>query len=391
VFGPSAKFPTRIIGLRSALLVLALVLFAVVLVSPAFAATFNPNLVISDDNMRADDSMSVASIQAFLVEKKSLLATESFPRHDRGKTASAAVIIYEAARAFRISPRVLLVMLQKEQGLITRTSVTPTTYDRAIGAGCPNKTTNKYPGFGNQMWYGAKLLDGYGEGKNGSTIALFHSGIRTWDIYQHPHVAIYPRSLATYKLYVYNPSIGASQPYPNQDTPNADDLGGNASFWVIYWRFFEDPLARPAVRSVYSFQSRSNASFIYTMSPAEKYRLSRSTKSYRYRGSIASVNTSGGVNPLPVYKFQNRKTGVYTYTTSLKTKQRLQAQRKRYLFKGVAFYASGNNAGRPVYRFVSKKNAADVFVTSAAQKRSYQSKANKKKYRYAGVAFYVMP
>ena len=148
----------------------------------------------------------------------------------------------------------------------------------------------------------------------------------------------YPVNIATYKLYVYNPSIGASTPYPDQNT--ARDLSGNANFWVIHWRYFGDPFANPAYRLVYSFRDRKNGSYSYTTSPAEKYRLSRS-KSFSYRGAIASVNTSGGVNPLPVYKFMDRKTKVYSYTTSEATKSKRMARPKKFSYRGVAFFASG--------------------------------------------------
>ena len=111
--------PRHSLGLEATTLALAEVLSALVFASSAVAVTFNPNLVISDDNMRAYDNYSAADIQAFLVSNGSALATRSFRRHDRGRTAPASTIIYEAARAHRMSPKVLLVMLQKEQSLIT--------------------------------------------------------------------------------------------------------------------------------------------------------------------------------------------------------------------------------------------------------------------------------
>jgi hypothetical protein len=387
VLDSSTGSARRRLGLRVTASALAFLISALVLASPAVAATFNPNLVISDDNMRDDDSMTAADIQAFLVMKNSLLASRSFPRHDKGTSAPASVIIYEACRAFRISPKVMLVMLQKEQSLITRTPASlktgwAGTLDWAIGMGCPDSGTRneKYRGFGNQMWYGTQRLDGYGEGKNGSTIPLFVAGKR--------YGPANPANIATYKLYVYNPSVGASKPWPSETTKL--DLSGNANFWVIHWRFFGDPFANPALRPVYSFQDRRNGSYSYTMSPAEKYRLSAS-KYFSYRGAITSINTSGGANPTPVHKFLNRKTKVYTYTISGRTKRQRLARPKTYSYRGVAFTASTNPAGRPVYRFVSKKNGADVLAATESKKRAYQTKANRKKYRYAGVAFYVMP
>ena len=88
--------------------------------------------------------------------------------------------------------------------------------------------TNKYPGFGNQIWHGARLLGGYGEGKNGSTVALYRAGISC------PTYAarVYPANLATYKLYVYNPSVD-----------------GNTRFWNIYNARFGDPTWRANTRS----------------------------------------------------------------------------------------------------------------------------------------------
>jgi hypothetical protein len=218
---------------RVALLGVVVALFALVGVGTAVAAP--PNRVLSDEVLRDSDSMSVAQIQAYLNTQPGPLKKLRTWDHDTTPTVSAsqpnvnltpdadrvelsaAQLIWDACQQWQINPKVMLAMLQKEQSLLTRTSVTKTTLARAIGAGCPNGTTNKYPGFGNQMWYGAKLLGGYGEGKNGSTIPLFYPGIVQEDIYKNPHVKVYPYNLATYKLYVYNPSIS-----------------GNTSFWNIY-------------------------------------------------------------------------------------------------------------------------------------------------------------
>jgi hypothetical protein len=390
MFGLRANFPVRTTGMRASLVVLAFMLFAIVLVSPAFAATFNPNLVISDDNMRADDSLTAADIQAFLVMKNSILATKSFPRHDGGKSASAAVIIYEAARAWRISPKVLLVMLNKEQGLIGP-SEDNLAYrlDWAVGMGVPDGAAKNYrfKGFGNQLYWAANRLSGYGE--DGVIVGKFLKSGQRYYLNSAHTKWVSPANLATYKLYVYNPSIGTSPPWPSQDTEL--DYSGNAHFWHLYWSYFGDPFANPAVRPVYSFQDRKNGSFIYTISPSEKYKLSRASKSFTYRGAMTSVNTSGGVNPTPVYKFLNKKTRVYTYTISERIKKQRLAQHKTYSYRGVAFTASTNGSGRPVYRFASKKNGADVLVASESAKRTYRNKTNSKKYRYKGIAFYVMP
>jgi hypothetical protein len=381
-------------GLRSAAITLLVLVSTAAFASSALAVTFNPNLVISDDNMRADDSYTVADIQAFLASNRSALATRSFPRHDGGRAAPASTIIYEAARAWRISPKVLLVMLQKEQSLITYTGTDPVKlaykFDWAVGMGVPDGSARnqRYRGFGNQLWFGAQRLDGYGEGKNGSTVPLWKPGLANG----YTPTGVKTGNLATYKLYVYNPSIGSKPPYPTYPRGAADtrEFEGNTNFWLIHWANFGDPFASPSVRPVYSFQDRKNGSFIYTRSPAEKYSLSRSTK-YSYRGNLISISTSGGVNPTPVYKFLTKKTNVYTYTLSERTKKQRLAQPKKYSYRGVAFTASFNPAGHPVYRFSSRKNGGHVFVASEAGKKLYLSKKYRAKYRFEGVAFYVMP
>jgi hypothetical protein len=236
-----AALRSRAVLRRPIVVAIALALFGLMGVGSALAVP--PHRVLSNEVLRDSDSMSVAQIQAYLNKQPGPLKKLRTWDHDTTCTVSAsqpnvnltpdadrvsqsaAQLIWDACQQWQINPKVMLTMLQKEQSLLTRTKLTSTTLSRAIGAGCPNGTTNKYPGFGNQMWYGAKLLDGYGEGKNNSKIALFYPGIRTWDIYRHPNIAIFPWSLATYKLYVYNPSIS-----------------GNTSFWNIYTSRFGNPV-----------------------------------------------------------------------------------------------------------------------------------------------------
>ncbi len=215
---------------------------ALSLAMPAFAATFNPENVISDGNMRDYTSMSAAGIQTFLDSKTGPLKSMSFPRHDGGKTATAATIIYEACQAWQINPKVMLTMLQKEQSLLTRTTLVTSpnaTLDWAVGMGCPDSGVRlqQYKGFGNQIWYAAQRLDGYGTTK--STIRpLWTPGL----VYTVAGVRLTMRSISTYKLYIYNPSIGAKVPYADL---SGQSCSGNANFWKIYLSNFGDPLAVP--------------------------------------------------------------------------------------------------------------------------------------------------
>ena len=212
--------------------------------APALGHEFTPRLVISDAQMRDYDSMSAAQVQAFLNTKSGPLKRMSFARHDGGPTAPASVIIWEAAQAWHINPKVLLTMLQKEQSLLTRRTLARNTLSRAMGAGCPDSGGNRYPGFGNQIWHSARLLDGYGEvGKTTPYVpAPWYYGMA------NKYTRSMPTSnAATYKLYVYNPSIGARKPYGHLSTQSCS---GNANFWKIYWKYFGNTFAPVAVTPV---------------------------------------------------------------------------------------------------------------------------------------------
>ena len=75
----------------------------------------------------------------------------------------ASRIIAKVAEACGISPRTLLVLLQKEQSLLTRPSVSG--YERATGYGCPDTADcdTKYFGFFNQLYNAAWQFRQYTE------------------------------------------------------------------------------------------------------------------------------------------------------------------------------------------------------------------------------------
>ena len=79
---------------------------------------FNPDYIISDQQLQNYDSMDAKAIQIFLEERGSYLA-EYKTKNKQGDTANAAKIIYNAAQKHKINPKYLLVKLQKEQSLIT--------------------------------------------------------------------------------------------------------------------------------------------------------------------------------------------------------------------------------------------------------------------------------
>jgi len=387
-------------------------------VAQASAATFDPEAIISNDNMRDYDSMSEKEIQAFLEAQTGSLATlvtadydkvitlsktkantNSTP--DKGETPKrASRIIYEACRAWKINPKVMLTMLQKEQSLLsTKPKVGSSTLARAVGAGCPGHliydksinpvATNKYPGFGNQIWHGARLLDGYGEGKNGSTIPLYYSGIVRKDIYRN--VTLHPKNLATYKLYVYNPSIGAKAPYTGMTSAT-----GNANFWLIYRKHFGGTYASPRMRRVFRLRNRHNGTYLYTTSVTTRYHyIAKHSGTWTYGGAPFSVDTSvTSASTVPVYRFYNKNTHKYSYTPSEKTyaDRRTTAGRRTWSYAGVAFrsatkYAKGSAV---IYRLQNKRTGGDIYTASKSDVTKVLNSATQRRvWAYKGIAFYL--
>lgn len=174
---------------------------------------FNKELVISDTNFRAANSMTVEQIQSFLERQPGKLATHRAPDH-LGRVRSTAEMIAEAAVAWNVSPKVILATLQKEQSLLADATPSRDQLDWAMGAGkADSRTFYEYKGFGNQIWWGAQKLD-----KNadlwtpGATLKI--DGVR-----------ISPANAPTFGLYRYTPHFK-----------------GTTSFWMLYWRYFGDPL-----------------------------------------------------------------------------------------------------------------------------------------------------
>ena len=78
---------------------------------------------------------------------------------------TAAAIIVKVGKACNINPQVLLVLLQKEQGLVTDTWPTSSEYRKATGYGCPDSSNvtcdATYNGFFNQVYKAAWAFQRY--------------------------------------------------------------------------------------------------------------------------------------------------------------------------------------------------------------------------------------
>ncbi len=141
-------------------------ILAISSVTPAAAFEFNPSYVISDSEMRDEDSMTRDQIQAFL-DAYGTLGGRSFTDVD-GERKGSAEIIYDAAQRNGINPRVILVMLQKEQSLIDDENPSGDQLDWAMGYGicdaCNYDTDSaqRFRGFAKQVNSATlQLIEGY--------------------------------------------------------------------------------------------------------------------------------------------------------------------------------------------------------------------------------------
>ncbi len=156
-------------------------------VDAANMAAFDPGYIISDYQMSNYNSMNEGQIQSFLSSKGRCGNTnfsgvgtrvghfsDSTPpttwhvvnghtvclAEENMNGESAAHIIWQAAQDYRINPQVLIVLLQKETGLITDPIPNSWDYQRATGYGCPDTAacSSKYYGFKNQVRNAASLF-----------------------------------------------------------------------------------------------------------------------------------------------------------------------------------------------------------------------------------------
>lgn len=194
---------------------LVLLGFLVLMSAPhaAYAFDFNPNNIISDFTFTDTRGMSLDSVREFL--KKGFLSTYETLDFE-GNMKSAAEIIYESAHRYGVNPKVLIVLLQKEQGLITDNDPTDRQLDWATGYavcdGCElaDPRVQRWKGFGKQVnSAAAQFIEGYFEdiattgsvnGKYGPDIPVTISGQQ-----------IIPENAATASLYAYTPHLSGNR------------------------------------------------------------------------------------------------------------------------------------------------------------------------------------
>lgn len=233
----------------------------------ANAAAFNPANIISDQVFYYSGSMSAAQIQSFLTAKGAScvpasggpaclkdysMATQTEPANSFCKqqytgaaSETAAQIIAKVSAACGINPQVLIVTLQKETTMITRTAPTQHLYDRAMGYGCADSLNGAcsayYPGLFLQLYFAAQQFQRYAANpaKYGHVPGIAN------DIQYSVDPACGSSSVvianqATASLYNYTPyqPTRAALAAGYGSTGNGCDQYGNRNFWLYFTDWF---------------------------------------------------------------------------------------------------------------------------------------------------------
>lgn len=278
-------------------LMVSLLALALVFIPPqaahADAVTgFNPGRIIDDGVMVDSGTMSPGNVQFFLNTKGINCNDSSVPclKNFAEGGKSAAQIIYDAAQEFQINPQVLIVVLQKETGLVTTTTPQNWQYRTAAGYGCPDSTPgvcdSQYYGFTNQVRWAAKM---------------YHAIMIASPTWYTPYVVgnnyiqwspnascggtnVYIQNRATQALYNYTPY------QPNQAALNAgygtgDNCSayGNRNFFLYFRDWFGSPQLSPVVRT-------PSSPTYYLLTNNKKYAIANGDILYAYGLQSAPVS-----------------------------------------------------------------------------------------------------
>ena len=266
-----------LVGLVSSLFVLLLFALNAPLVKAAplsFSGDdFDPGRLIDDDVMVNYSTMTADEIQAFLEdnveggecdrepdpgsptclfeyqenpetgENNYGLFDDGFPAEIEG-ASTAAEIIWQEAQDHQINPQTLLVLIQKEQGLITDNDPWLRQFEKATGYHCPDGApcSETAAGFYRQVSQAAWQLRRYLDHSEDYWYAIGENLI-----FYHPRTScgqgvVDIQNKATIALYLYTPYT------PNEAALNnlfgrGDSCSsyGNRNFWSYFHRWFGSP------------------------------------------------------------------------------------------------------------------------------------------------------
>ncbi|CAN5402601.1 hypothetical protein BH10PAT3_BH10PAT3_4010 [soil metagenome] len=183
---------------------------------------------------------------------------------------SAAGIIWSVSKACNINPKVLIVLLQKEQNLVTDDWPWPVQYASATGYGCPDTAScdGSYAGLFNQVYYAARQYQKYA--KRPELFNFQRNVLRNISYQANSSTCgsspVYLENQSTSGLYNYTPYQPNAAALKNlYGTGDGCSAYGNRNFWRMYNDWFGNTYGIP-----YSANFRGESSESVTLDQSKK-------------------------------------------------------------------------------------------------------------------------
>lgn len=279
---------------------------------------------------------------------------------------SAAEIIDDVSRACNVSQKALLVMLQKEQSLITDDWPWPVQYNKAMGYFCPDDPNNPgwchpdYAGFFNQVYNASKQLNRYKlypQGFNHAAGRTSYVGFQA-NAPQCGGTNIYMRTAATAALYNYTPYQPNAAALNNlYGTGDACSAYGNRNFWRMFNDWFGSTLQEAnecdsrvnGVTCVWSVMKSDGSHFLTTSKSERDFTLN--SYGWIYEGIAFYAAPTQLPGTVPTYRL--RQDGRHYYT-AVQSDYNSLISSGSWADEGVAFYSypttTTTNISHPIYR-----------------------------------------
>jgi hypothetical protein len=331
--------------------------------------------------------------------------------------------IHDVAQACRISPKTIIVLLQKEQALITDDWPWTIQYTKATGYYCPDDPTRPgwcdpaYAGFFNQVYNAARQLNRYVQ----QPTYFNHAAGRTSYV---PYQANAPscggtnvniQNGATAALYNYTPyqpnSAALNNLYGTGDNCSAY---GNRNFWRMFNDWFgsvrtDQPIIiddllnlrsspgtsgtvlqqmlSSAVNSIecklnaesYIIGNYSSNVWVKVISPAPGWMASNAMLLQKSNSVSAPFCDSN-----PIYRLYNPKSESHFWTSDVNERNNAVSNRS-FSSEGIGFYSATSVTTKPVFRLYNPKSESHFWTSDVNERNNAVSRFG---FKYEGIAYY---
>ncbi len=395
-------------------------------------ATAKPAEIPDSEHSWYTSNLQLTCMKNFQENLPVAIPADSFCNGLSAGTRTSAQMIVDTAISCSVNPQVILVLLQKEQGLVTDDWPWPIQYRAATGFSCPDTAPcdPEFYGFTKQIYYGIRQFQRYSKNPNSYS---YRAGTMNYVQY-NPNsncggTNVFIQNQATANLYIYTPYQPNSAALNNLlGSGDSCSAYGNRNFWRLFNDWFGPTVGCPQsdnsfVQRLYRSSDRSylitrnsaevcyavsfygytleastlnsldynapnarsvyrlsrNGSYLYTANPGERD-MAMSQYGYTYEGVAFYGSAVQEANMYPVYRLT--KNGAYVLTVSQVEAQALTGA--GFSNEGVVFYAPSSSVKRDVYRLT--KNGLHLFTSSPIE-RDLAISSNG--YTYQGVAFTI--